>query len=48
MTKPSLLDLAAGACLLAGAAFLLVGAIGLVRLPDFFTRVHATGVIRSW
>ena len=41
----SLLDLAAGACLLSGAAFLLVGAIGLVRLPDFFTRVHATGVI---
>ena len=42
MTKPPLFDLAAG------AAFLLVGAIGLVRLPDFFTRVHATGVIRSW
>ena len=45
MTMPSLLEFAAGACLLAGAAFLLVGAIGLVRLPDFFTRVHATGVI---
>ena len=42
---PSLLDFAAGACLLGGAAFLLVGAVGLVRLPDFFTRIHATGVI---
>ena len=42
---PSILDLLAGACLLGGAAFLVIGAIGLVRLPDFFTRIHATGVI---
>ena len=41
----SVLDVVAGACLLAGAAFLVIGAIGLVRLPDFFTRIHATGVI---
>jgi multicomponent K+:H+ antiporter subunit G len=27
--------------LLVGSAFLLVGAIGLVRLPDFFMRLHA-------
>ena len=40
-----IIDLAAGACLLAGAAFLVIGAVGLVRLPDFFTRIHATGVI---
>lgn len=25
---------------LIGAAFILIGAIGLVRLPDFFTRLH--------
>ena len=43
---PSLLiEIVAGACLLGGAAFLVVGAIGLVRLPDFFTRIHATGII---
>ncbi len=42
---PSILGLAAGACLLGGAAFLVIGAIGLIRLPDFFTRIHATGVI---
>ena len=43
---PSLLvEIAAGACLLGGAAFLVVGAVGLVRLPDFFTRIHATGII---
>jgi len=27
----------------AGAFFLLVGGIGLVRLPDFYSRAHATG-----
>ena len=26
-----------------GAFFLAVGSIGIVRLPDFFTRTHATG-----
>ena len=26
--------------LIAGAFFLLVGSIGIVRLPDFFTRTH--------
>ena len=40
-----LVHVAAGACLLGGAAFLVIGAIGLVRLPDFFTRIHATGII---
>lgn len=34
-------ELLAAACLLVAAFFLLVGAIGLVRLPDFFTRMHA-------
>jgi multicomponent K+:H+ antiporter subunit G len=27
-------------CVLAGAFFTLVGSIGLVRLPDFFARLH--------
>lgn len=26
-----------------GAFFMLVGSIGVVRLPDFFSRIHATG-----
>jgi multicomponent Na+:H+ antiporter subunit G len=26
-----------------GAFFLLVGSIGLIRLPDFYARTHATG-----
>ena len=28
-----------------GALVLLIGAIGLIRLPDFFTRMHAAGLI---
>jgi multicomponent Na+:H+ antiporter subunit G len=31
------------ALFLAGAFFLLVTAVGLLRLPDFFTRAHAVG-----
>ena len=31
-------------CLLAGGFFVLVGGIGLIRLPDFFTRLHAAGI----
>ena len=27
-----------------GAAFILVGGLGLIRMPDFFTRLHATSV----
>lgn len=28
--------------ILIGAGFVLIGAIGVVKLPDFFTRLHAT------
>ncbi len=30
--------------ILGGAAFLLIGGLGLVRLPDFYTRIHAAGI----
>lgn len=26
-----------------GAFFLLIGSVGLIRLPDFYARTHATG-----
>jgi multicomponent Na+:H+ antiporter subunit G len=29
--------------LIGGAFFLLTSAVGLIRLPDFYTRVHAVG-----
>ena len=35
-----MLDIIVSALLLVGSVFLLVGAIGLIRLPDFFMRLH--------
>jgi len=42
-----LIDIASGLCLLAGAFFCLVGAWGLLRMPDFYTRVHAASVLET-
>ncbi len=39
-----LVDIASWLCLLTGSFFVLVGGVGLLRLPDFFTRLHAAGV----
>ena len=36
-------DILGIAAVIAGAFFLLVGGIGLIRLPDFYSRNHATG-----
>ena len=33
-----------GMLLFLGALFILVGSIGLLRMPDVFTRMHAAGV----
>ena len=35
----------AGLCLAAGGVFCVIGALGLLRMPDFFTRMHAASVI---
>jgi multicomponent K+:H+ antiporter subunit G len=37
----SVMEIAAAILLLIGTAFTLIGSIGLARLPDFFTRIHA-------
>lgn len=39
-----LVDILSWACLAAGSVFVLVGAVGLLRMPDFYTRVHAASV----
>ncbi|MBU0752845.1 MAG: monovalent cation/H(+) antiporter subunit G [Gammaproteobacteria bacterium] len=44
MSLELLRDLASWACLLAGGGFCLVGGIGLLRMPDFYTRMHAASV----
>jgi multicomponent Na+:H+ antiporter subunit G len=31
--------------LVAGGFFCLVGAVGMIRMPDFYTRVHAASVV---
>jgi multicomponent Na+:H+ antiporter subunit G len=37
-------DLASWASLVAGGFFCVVGGVGLVRMPDFYTRMHAASV----
>lgn len=37
---PWIVELLVSATLLVGAAFALVGSIGLAKLPDFYTRLH--------
>ena len=41
------IDILSWSCLLAGSTFLLIGVIGLLRFPDFFTRLHAASVIET-
>ncbi|MDX2458423.1 MAG: monovalent cation/H(+) antiporter subunit G [Gammaproteobacteria bacterium] len=38
------LDILSWVCLLGGAIFLLIGAIGVLRFPDFYTRLHAVSI----
>ena len=38
------IDIVSGALLLTGAFFVVVGGIGVFRLPDFYTRLHGAGV----
>ncbi len=38
------LDVLSWACLLTGSFFAVVGGIGLLRLPDFYSRLHGGGI----
>ena len=40
-----LIDIASWALLIAGSFMVIVGGIGIVRMPDFFTRLHPSGLI---
>jgi multicomponent Na+:H+ antiporter subunit G len=37
-------DILSAILMLTGAVFVLAGALGMLRLPDFYTRLHAAGV----
>ena len=39
-----LLDIVSWAAILIGSVFALIAGVGLLRLPDFFSRVHAVGM----
>lgn len=38
-------DILSWALIVLGSFFIIAGAIGIVRMPDLFTRMHAAGVI---
>ncbi|MDC1340226.1 monovalent cation/H(+) antiporter subunit G [Oceanospirillaceae bacterium] len=40
----TLLNLASSFCLLLGSFLCLSGGVGILRFPDFYTRMHAAGV----
>lgn len=40
----ALIDALSWCFLVAGSAFCIIGAVGLVRMPDFYTRVHAASI----
>jgi multicomponent Na+:H+ antiporter subunit G len=45
------LDVLSWVLILAGSIFVIIGGIGLLRLPDFYTRIHAAGItdtLGSW
>ena len=43
----TVVDALSWACLVAGGIFCIIGAVGLVRMPDFYTRMHAASVIET-
>lgn len=38
------LEILSWVCLVTGAIFCVIGGIGLIRMPDFYTRMHAAGM----
>ena len=44
MMPDLLIDIVSGVFLAIGSFFLVVGSLGLLRMPDVFTRMHATSV----
>jgi len=40
----AVLDILSWALIVAGSAFAIIGAVGLLRLPDVYARMHAAGI----
>jgi multicomponent Na+:H+ antiporter subunit G len=45
MTIDLIVDIASWVLLCLGGLVLIIGATGMVRLPDFWSRIHAAGMI---
>ncbi len=45
MSGDAILDLMSWVALAAGSVFCIIGAVGLIRMPDFYSRIHAGGII---
>ena len=43
----TVLEVLSWGCLLGGGFFCVVGGIGLIRMPDFYTRMHAASVTET-
>ena len=39
------LDISTGICFFVGSLAIIIGACGLIKLPDVFSRIHAAGMI---
>lgn len=45
MSMDMLLYISSWICLVLGAGFCVIGAVGLLRMPDVFARLHAVSVV---
>lgn len=39
-----ILEIVSSVLVIAGAIFAVIGGVGIVRLPDFFSRIHGAGI----
>lgn len=44
MSTALVIDALSWLCLVGGSIFCLIGGVGMLRMPDFYTRGHAAGV----
>ena len=43
----SFVDLLSWALIVFGSGFCIIAGIGVLRLPDYFSRIHAVGILDS-
>ena len=44
MSLESIIEIVSWVCLMAGSLFCVIGGVGLLRLPDVFSRMHGAGI----